>query len=204
MVLPPWPGPGEVEFILPPRHSAGEVELDICGFQPFVPLWLRPGDVELMQPPRHRSGEVEQVLPAWHRHRPGEVEQVLPAWHRHRPGEIELMLPPWHRSGDAEMPLPPWSDPVMLSWKRVVGGHSMTPGWTRVGYIWGYGCWYHRGRGPVLLSCIDRFWLSLLCCGRKSIYISSLLNHRFRNLPRKACAARELVFSFLQRHTEEG
>jgi hypothetical protein len=111
MVLPPWPGPGDVELMRMPRHRSGKAGL-------MLPPWYRPGQVELLLPPWHRPGEVEQVLPAWPGHRP-------------RSSEVELMLPPWHRSGEAEMLLPPWPGPAMLRWNRVVWGRSMPPGRAR-------------------------------------------------------------------------
>jgi hypothetical protein len=79
MVLPPWPGPGDVELMRMPRH------------------WL--SKARLMLPPWHGPGEVQLMLPPWHR--PGEVRLMLPPWRR--PGEVKLMLPPWHRPGEVEL-----------------------------------------------------------------------------------------------------
>jgi hypothetical protein len=95
MVLPSWPGPGDVELMRMPRHWSGKARL-------MLPPWHRPGEVRLMLPPWHGPGEVKPMLPPWHR--PGEVELLLPPWHR--PGKVEQALPQWHRPGEVEQVLP--------------------------------------------------------------------------------------------------
>jgi hypothetical protein len=56
MVLPPWPGPGDIELMRMPRHWSGKARL-------MLPPWHRPGEVKLMLPPWHRPGEVQLMLP---------------------------------------------------------------------------------------------------------------------------------------------
>jgi hypothetical protein len=69
--------PGDIEFILPLMHGAGEIELDICVLQ-LVSPWPGPVMLSISCPPRHRPGKVEQVLPPCHRS--GEGEMQLPPW----------------------------------------------------------------------------------------------------------------------------
>jgi hypothetical protein len=55
MVLPPWPGPGDVELMRMPRHWSGKARL-------MLPPWHRPGEVQLMSPPWYRPGEVKLMF----------------------------------------------------------------------------------------------------------------------------------------------